>query len=540
MGRRALIIALAAFAVIALGALLTWAIIAATAPAPAPTPTPTTVQPVVTPAPSVTPTPTPTPTETPTPTPTAEPDDPAPGAVGGLSAKPSPHAVKLSWKAPADSDLAQFVIVQKPGTEPPTTYKDGEIVGKIPSTQLSFTDTSKNLKPGLKVAYAVFARDAALTFSPPSGIALTLPAALTVTPVDVTGQLTQQALDAVLTDSGSLAFTAFSATGPRIAAVLPGSGVTGSMTRVLTEPSGAAPGAVVWTYSVENAKLRSLAQGAKRDEVFVIELRDGVDKVRTEVTITLLGINDAPTASGIAPQTAIANEAFTFPVPASAFADVDATDTLTLSAGATPAWLSFAGGAFTGTPAAGDVGQATVTVTATDPHGATASTDLVIDVSPAMPEPNVPPVPVADAVLFDLAVDPLSTTADLLANDSDPDGGPNALAALPASGAWEVGGELAGSYTIDAAGQLTLDSGVVADGPVQRLAAGEQATAAITYAVTDGTDTVAAQVEITVVGAAAITKGVYGVTKVMSPEARGLIDGLEGRGLGRALRGGIG
>ena len=530
MGRPALLIALGSFAVIVLGAVLTWAIIAAGGPGPTPTSTAGGPQPVVTPAPTETPAATPSPT----PTPTDEPEDAPPGPVTGLAVKLAPHAVTLSWEAPDDPDVVRYLIVQKPGTQPPADAGDGDIVGDVPATELRFTDRSSNLKPGLEVGYAVFARDAAHATSPAAGIAVTLPAALTVTPVDVAGQLTQQEVDALLTDSGSLAFTAFSEKGPWKAVVKPGSGVVGAVTVVLTEPKGSAPGAVVWTYAVENAKLRDLAEGAKRDEEFVIELRDGTDKVKTTVTVTLLGINDAPTAAAIAPQSAIAGEPFAFPVPPGAFADVDSTDTLTLSVGALPGWLSFTGAAFTGTPSDGDIGQVAVTVVATDPHGATASADLVIDVGEPLPKPNDPPEPVADAVLFDLAVDPLSTTAQLLANDTDPDDGPNPLAAMPAAAVWMVDGEVAGMYTIDAAGLLTVTSGVAADGPLQRLAPGERVTATIPYAVTDGTDQATSRAEITVIGAEP-TKGVYPVTKVMVPEP--LLFGYgEGRGLGRSGR----
>jgi VCBS repeat-containing protein len=362
----------------------------------------------------------------------------------------------------------------------------------------------------------VFARDAAGALSTASGLTVTLPAAITVTPVDVTGTVTQLVTDAPLTDSGSLAFTAYQVSNTRIAAVLPASGVIGKLTRTVTEPKGSAPGAVAWTYTVANADVRFLGEGEKRDEVFVIELRDNADKVPTTVTVSVLGINDAPVATGQPGQVAIAGSAFSYPIPAEAFTDPDASDALTYSTGALPAWLSLSGSTLSGTPAAGDVGSLTVTVTATDPHGASVSGDVVIDVSPAMPAPNQPPVPADDQVAFDMAADPLQASVDVLANDTDPDSGPNPLAVIPASGEWQVNGEVAGSYTIDAAGALVLDSGVSAEGPLQRLAAGEQAAGAIQYSVTDGADTVTAQVTITATGADA-SAARYDVTKVLVP-----------------------
>ncbi|MEZ5190304.1 MAG: putative Ig domain-containing protein [Schumannella sp.] len=529
MGRRALIIALAAFLVIAVGAVLVWAILSAGAPSSDPGADPTT-PPVSTPQPVASGTPDPEVTPTPTTDP-APPVDAAPGPVTALSAKPTPHSVVLRWTPPADEDLDRLVVVQTPGSTPPSSPAQGTVIANLEPFETEASDDSAGLKPGAKYSYGVFAYDAAGASSTAAGVTVTLPAAIVVTPVDVTGTVTQQAADATLTDTGSLAFTAFNAKGTRIAAVLPSSGVTGTMTRVLTEPSGAAPGAVVWTYSVPNSALVSLAEGAKRDEVFVIELRDGSDKVPTTITVTQLGINDAPTASAVAPQAAIAGQEFVFPIPAGTFADPDATDTLALSAGTLPGWLSFSGETLSGSPTGDDTGTTTVTITATDPHGASVSADVVIDVAVPLPEPNQPPVAGTDAVVFDLGVDPLQTTADLLANDTDPDAGPNPLAAIPAAYEWSVNGELAGTYTIDATGHLTLNSGVDADGPLQHLAPGEEATASLTYHITDGPDQAQGQIEITVIGAPA--DGEYGVTKVLQ---RVVPEGGRGLGAGAGIR----
>ena len=515
MGRRALIIALASFLVIAVGAAVVWAIVSSGTPTAAPTtapPEPT--EPVVTPTPE----PTATETPTPSPTPTVAPSDPPPASVTALAAKPAPHSVQLTWTNPAEPDVIQLTVVLAAGATPPATPAAGSVVAKIVAGQTTYTDSRAALLPGMKLAYSVFATDAAGGVSPAAGLAVTLPAALTVTPVDVSGDLTQQAVDAVLTDSGSIAFTAFNPKGPRIAAILPAAGVTGTMTRVTTEPVGSAPGAVAWTYSVSNASLRSLGEGAKRDEVFVIELRDGADKVSTPVTISLHGINDAPVAFGLSAQTASVGQPFIYPFPAGAFADPDASDGLSYTTSPLPSWLSQLGEGLAGVPTAADAGTTVVTVTATDPHGASVSADVSIEVVAPLPAPNQPPVAATDAVTFDMGVDPLQASAALLANDSDPDAGPNPLAAIPAAGDWQLNGELAGSYTVDAAGALHLDSGVVADGPLQKLGAGEQATATLSYSVTDGTDTVQGEITITAIGAA--TKaGEYDVTKVFVPPA---------------------
>lgn len=514
MGRRALIIALASFLVIAVGAAVTWAIIASGTPTAAPTtaaPEPTDV-PVVTPAP----TPTEDPLPTPSATPTTDPADPPPAPITALAAKPAPHTVRLDWTSPADQDVLRLLVVRAAGKTTPGAVGDGDVVGKLAPGTTTFTDKDAALTPGKTYSYSVFVQDIAKGLSPATGLVATLPVALSVTPVDIDGSITQEAADGPLTDSGSLAFTAFNPKGPRIAVVKPAAGVLGALTRSVTEPVGSAPGVVAWTYTVQNADLRSLADGAKKDDVFVVELRDGADRVPTTVTVTLHGINDAPVVAAPMPgQAAIAGQPFVFPIPAGTFSDPDATDTLALTAGSLPGWLSFTNGQLLGTPGAGDTGSVTVTITATDPAGQSVSADVTIDIATPLPTPNQPPVAGNDAVTFDLGVDPLQTSANVLGNDNDPDGGPNALAAVPADADWMVNGQVAGHYTLDSSGALHLDSGVAADGPLQSLGAGEQVTGTISYAITDGTDTVPGSITVTAVGGSKAGN----VTKVFVPES---------------------
>ena len=100
----------------------------------------------------------------------------------------------------------------------------------------------------------------------------------------------------------------------------------------------------------------------------------GAASVSDTFDITVSNVNDAPTVdAGIADQTATEDAAFSFTVPADAFVDVDAGDTLTYAAtladdSALPAWLSFDAGTrtFSGTPTNNDVAVLSVKVTATD------------------------------------------------------------------------------------------------------------------------------------------------------------------------------
>jgi VCBS repeat-containing protein len=129
----------------------------------------------------------------------------------------------------------------------------------------------------------------------------------------------------------------------------------------------------VWTYTLDDANedVQALAEGVTMDDTFTVESADGTDQL---ITITITGSNDAPTvAEAIADQAATEDVAFSYTVPADAFADIDTGDTLTYSAqlaggGVLPSWLSFDAETrtFSGTPLNADVDVISVDVTATD------------------------------------------------------------------------------------------------------------------------------------------------------------------------------
>ncbi len=114
--------------------------------------------------------------------------------------------------------------------------------------------------------------------------------------------------------------------------------------------------------------------------------------------------NDAPfVLQSINDQGAIEGQLFNFAVPGGTFLDVDAEDTLTLSAtlaggGSLPGWLNFspASQTFSGTPGTGDVGTISVAVTATDGSAASATDTFDIDVVDITP-PTTPAAPQLDA-----------------------------------------------------------------------------------------------------------------------------------------------
>ncbi|MBK9446196.1 MAG: putative Ig domain-containing protein [Betaproteobacteria bacterium] len=109
----------------------------------------------------------------------------------------------------------------------------------------------------------------------------------------------------------------------------------------------------------------------------------------SDFNIFVANVNDAPVvANVISSQMATEGVAFHLVVPADAFADMDAGDTLVLSAtladgGPLPVWLNFdaATGSFTGTPVFADTGDIDLKLTATDAASSSVSQifKLVID-----------------------------------------------------------------------------------------------------------------------------------------------------------------
>ena len=149
--------------------------------------------------------------------------------------------------------------------------------------------------------------------------------------------------------------------------------------------------------------------------------------------------NQAPAvANAIADQAASDGAAFAFTVPANAFSDPDAGDTLTYGATLAngdplPAWLSFDPDTrtFSGTPDDADVGTLSVTITATDGGGLSAADTFDLAVA------NVNEAPVVDSAVADQTTteyEPFSLSiADAFA---DPDAGDSLTYASGTLPAW--------------------------------------------------------------------------------------------------------
>ena len=143
--------------------------------------------------------------------------------------------------------------------------------------------------------------------------------------------------------------------------------------------------------------------------------------VSQAIAFTVTNVNDAPTvAVELADQVAAEDAAFSFAVPVGTFADVDAGDTLVLSATGLPGWLAFDAvtGTFSGTPANGDVGSVSVTLTATDAAGVAVSQAIAFTVTNVNDAPTVAVLP--NAQLLENAAQG-TVAASLLISDVDSD-----------------------------------------------------------------------------------------------------------------------
>lgn len=109
------------------------------------------------------------------------------------------------------------------------------------------------------------------------------------------------------------------------------------------------------------------------------------------LTFVVNGSNDAPEVAALADQSVVENNALTVVLPPESFSDPDDSNLIlsaTLNDGSDlPNWLTFtaATGSFSGTPGAGDVGNITVRVTATDDEGASGFADFGLSVAPEAP-----------------------------------------------------------------------------------------------------------------------------------------------------------
>jgi len=171
------------------------------------------------------------------------------------------------------------------------------------------------------------------------------------------------------------------------------------------------------------------------------------------------------------------------------FADPDASDVLTYSAANLPPGLSIDPdtGVISGTldSSASVGGPYAVEITATDPHGASATQSFIWNVA------NPAPVAVDDFYSAG-EKDSAAVVGNALENDSDPDG--DALSAVPQSA---VAGSAGGYFSIAEDGTVTFDPA----GEFEDLGTGETRATSFVYTLVDADGaTSEAVVTVTVVG----------------------------------------
>ncbi|GAB5606513.1 hypothetical protein TK5_25940 [Sideroxyarcus sp. TK5] len=164
-----------------------------------------------------------------------------------------------------------------------------------------------------------------------------------------------------------------------------------------------------YSYALDNASLgvQSLAQGQIVTDTFDYAATDGITSTPSTLTVSITGTNDAPiVAVPLTDASTLEDQAFSYRVPDGTFTDIDQGDVLSYQAAmsdgsALPDWLKFDAvtQTFSGIPSNWDVGVMDVSVTATDPHGATATSTFSLDVQ------NVNDAPVVTAHMADQRVD---------------------------------------------------------------------------------------------------------------------------------------
>ena len=132
---------------------------------------------------------------------------------------------------------------------------------------------------------------------------------------------------------------------------------------------------------------------------FSYSVNDGKGGTSSQtVTLDITPVNDAPILNNpLANQSIITGNSLNFALAANTFSDPDAGDILSYSVklangNPLPTWLNFnpTTQTFTGTPAIGDVGNLSITVTATDQAGLTASSNFALNVTTVAPINNPP------------------------------------------------------------------------------------------------------------------------------------------------------
>ena len=236
---------------------------------------------------------------------------------------------------------------------------------------------------------------------------------------------------------------------------------------------------------------------------FVVTISDGNGGTTTsKINIGVLPVNDAPVTSNLN-LTTPENIAITSQVTAS---DVDG-DSLSFSVGTSPAHgtvsLNSATGTFVYTPTTNFSGGDSFTVIVSDRNGGTATSLVIIGVTPV----NHAPTARDDTAITDEAT---AVAVAVRSNDTDPDGDSLIVTAV----------------TQGANGSVVIDS--VTGDPIYTPNAGFTGTDSFTYTISDGSATSSATVTVTVNPVAPVNQAPVAVADSITVAEGGTVSTLNG------------
>ena len=284
------------------------------------------------------------------------------------------------------------------------------------------------------------------------------------------------------------------------------------------DSSGITAGAT--TLSVDPSGYDSLAEGATEQIVYTYVISDDQNNtVNQSATVTITGINDAPTVSGDLTDSFNESDASRSVDLLGNASDIDTGDAaqLTISnlvniAGGS-AGITQSGNSLVVDPSAysnlnaGETATPTFTYDISDPSGASVSTRVTISINGEGTTVNNTPVLATMPLTGSFDESDASTTFNLLTGATDPDGD-----TLNVSGAEITSGNAAG---------VTISGNSLSINPsayVNLLDAGQSELVVVSYNVTDGTNSVAQTAEITING-----EGGVGDTTQFPPVVSGAV-----------------
>ena len=175
-----------------------------------------------------------------------------------------------------------------------------------------------------------------------------------------------------------------------------------------------ATGLPSWLTLTDNTLSGTPTEGEIGSEITITATDDGEGALTATQTFTIVvtPVNDAPTITSTAVTEATEDVAYTYEITTE---DIDG-DLVTVSATGLPSWLTLTDNTLSGTPTEGEIGSE-ITITATDDgEGTLTATQIfTIVVNPV----NDAPVAVADTAT--VLEDALTTSIDVIANDTDVD-----------------------------------------------------------------------------------------------------------------------